>query len=96
MASEFDSDTAEPRGGRMNHRYHYITIRPREEFTEFRTPLSAEDTPRSLVTEGCDVREGRLGPGTWVVQSVLIPRDAVGDRSEAEALAERIVDEREA
>jgi hypothetical protein len=96
MGRESNGDTAAPRGGRVNRRYHHIAIRPREEFTEFRTPLSSEDTPRSLVAEGCDVREGRLGPDTWVVESVLVPRDAVEDRSEAEALAERVVRELEA
>jgi hypothetical protein len=75
-----------------NDQFYHVRIRPKEEFTEFRTPLAAEETPEDFVAEGCDVREGRLGPDTWVVQSVLIPLEAADGREEAETLAGRAVD----
>lgn len=75
-----------------NEQFYHVRVRHEEEFTEFRTPIGTDDMPTSPVVEGCDVREGRLGPDTWVVQSVLLPVDAADNRAEAEALVERIVD----
>lgn len=84
--------TPQPEVIQTNDQFYHVRVRPKEEFTEFRTPLAAEETPKSIVAEGCDVREGRLGPDTWVVQSVLIPLEAADSRAEAETLAGRAVD----
>lgn len=81
-------------GSRMRDVYHHVTIRPRADFAEFRTPFGS-DGPPGIGPAGCDIREGRLGPDTWAVQSVLVPCDAVDSRVAAEQLAKRIVAARE-
>ncbi len=72
--------------------YYHVQVRSKELFSEFRTPLSESETPRSIGVEGTDVREGRMGTDTWLVESVLIPLDAVDDEDAARDLARRIVD----
>lgn len=93
MDDDSYADTA-TEGVRMKDLYHHVSIRPREEFTEFRTPPGPEDIP-SIAPTGTDIWERRLGPDTWVVQCVLIPRDTVESRARAERLAKRIAEERE-
>jgi hypothetical protein len=77
-----------------NDRFHQVQVRPEEAFTEFRTPL-AGDTTLSTLEPACDVREGRVGPDEWVVESVLIPVDAVEDGESATVRAWQIVDDLE-
>jgi hypothetical protein len=84
-----------PKSVERGQHHYYVEIRPESEFDELRTPLAAETTPRSLVGEGCDVREGRVGPDTWLVQSVLVPLDAADSAAAATVLAQRVVTERE-
>jgi len=81
-----------PKVVQENEQFYHVRIRHEDEFTEFRTPIGTEAAPTSPIVEGCDVREGRLGPDTWVVQCVLLPVDAANGRAEAEMLAERVVD----
>lgn len=83
------------RRGRVNGRFYHVQVRPRAAFTEFRTPLAAGPDGSSVDVTGCDVREGRLGPTTWLVESVLIPREVARNEGEAEELAGRVVDELE-
>jgi hypothetical protein len=72
-------------------RFHHVQVRPEELFTEFRTPL-AGDTTLSTLDSGCDVREGRIGPDEWVVESVLIPVEAVEDGKSTTRCTWQIVD----
>ena len=44
--------------------FYHVRIRPREAFTQFRTPIEAARTAWELTGHGCDVREGELQPGT--------------------------------
>jgi hypothetical protein len=67
-------------------------VRPEDAFAKFRTPL-AGDTTLSMSRDGDDVREGRVGPDEWVVESVLIPVDAVEDGESAVHRARQIVDD---
>lgn len=73
-----------------DHFYH-VRIRPKEAFEELRTPPEDAELARAVVGDGCDVREGRLDAETWLVESVLVPRYAAEDGTEAEALAGDLV-----
>lgn len=73
-----------------DHFYH-VRVRPKEVFAELRTPPEDAELARAVVGEGCDVREGRLDSGTWVVESVLIPHYAAEDGAKAEALTSELV-----
>ena len=79
---------------RTSHHYH-VQLLPTETFVEFRTPLSSPETPTTLVVPGCDLREGRLPTGEWLVESVKIPVDAAADGDEAERLARQVVEQHE-
>jgi hypothetical protein len=71
--------------------FYHVRIRPQEAFEELRTPIEAAETAWELIGEGCDVREGRLPSGTWLLESVLIPRERVDDEAHAEALTRQLV-----
>jgi hypothetical protein len=77
-----------------NDQFHHVQVRPSDAFTEFRTPL-AGDTTLTMRRDGCDIREGRVGPDEWVVESVLVPVDAVEDGDAAIDQARWIVDDLE-
>jgi len=77
-----------------DHHYH-LRIRPTEAFTGFRTPLEAARTAWGTVGEGCDVREGRLPSGAWLVECVLIPLSLADDGTHAEALTRQLLAELE-
>ena len=72
--------------------FYHVRVRPKEAFTELRTTQEAADHATAVVGSGTDVREGRLGSGRWVVESVLIPLDVATNDAEAELLAEGLVD----
>lgn len=72
--------------------YYHVRVRPKEAFTELRTPPEDTEPARAVIGEGCDVREGRLEPDTWLVESVLVPLNAAADGAEAEALTGDLVD----
>lgn len=72
--------------------YYHVGVRPTETFTALRTTQASADQATVVVCPGADVREGRLGSGAWVVESVLVPLDAARDGREAEALVRRLVD----
>ena len=71
--------------------YYHVRVRPKGAFEELRTTQASADQATALIGAGADVREGRLDSGAWVVESVLVPLDAAGDDSEAEALVEGFV-----
>jgi hypothetical protein len=83
---------AEPLLAQTNDRFYQVQVRPTDAFTEFQTPLAADATGASR-QRGCDVREGRVGPGGWLVESVLVPVDAVDDGDAATDRTRRIVDD---
>ena len=71
--------------------YYHVRVRPREAFTELRTPLDAAKTAWEMIGPGCDVREGKLPSGTWLVECVLIPLALASDGAHAEALTRQLV-----
>lgn len=72
--------------------YYHVRFRDPDDFDEIRTPDWAEK-PASSVVQGSEVRTGdEEGNQDWVVQSVLIPLDAVADESEAAEAAQQIVE----
>jgi hypothetical protein len=83
---------ATPEAVRATPEYYYVRVRPRDAFVEFRTPLSSPETPTTLVVPGCDVREGRLPTGEWLVESLYLPAEAVADEADVELLAEVVLE----
>ena len=79
-----------PACGQKTDHYYLVSIRPREAFIEFRTPL-AGDRSIEMDHPGYDVREGRIDSGTWLVQCVLVPLEAAEDAEHAEQLAAEVV-----
>lgn len=76
--------------------YYHVRVRPSEVFTEFRTPVEAAETAWEILGHGCDVREGKLPSGAWLVECVLIPLPLASDGTHAEALTRQLVAELEA
>lgn len=76
--------------------YYHVRVRSQEAFTELRTPIEAARTAWETIGEGCDVREGRLPSGAWLVECVLIPLPLASDGAHAEALTRQLVAELEA
>lgn len=84
--------SADPVYIQTTERFHHVQIRPSDAFTEYRTPLAA-DTSLSAALSGCDIREGRVGPDQWAVESVLIPVDVASDGRVATRYARQILAE---
>lgn len=76
--------------------YYHVRVRPSEVFTEFRTPVETAETAWEILGHGCDVREGKLPSGAWLVECVLIPLALASDGTHAEALTRQLVAELEA
>ena len=76
----------------MGEDYYHVRYRNPDDFDEIRTPDWAEN-PAGSVAEGAEVRTGDVeGDEDWVVQSVLVPVDAVSDGSGARDAADQIVE----
>lgn len=75
--------------------YYHVRTRPTEAFIGFRTPLEAARTAWEMIGEGCDVREGQLPSGGWLVECVLIPLSLADDGAHAEALTRQLLAELE-
>jgi hypothetical protein len=72
--------------------YYHVRYRDPDGFEQIRTPDWAADAAGSVVA-GAEVRTGdERGDDDWVVQSVLVPRDAVAGESEAREAAQRVVE----
>jgi hypothetical protein len=72
--------------------YYHVRFRDPDEFDDIRTPEWAAEAA-ATVSKGCKVRTGhRTGTDDWVVQSVLIPKDAgkAAAGSRATAIVERL------
>ncbi|MFC5970944.1 hypothetical protein ACFPYI_06320 [Halomarina salina] len=70
--------------------FYHVRFRDPDEFDEIRTPDWAR-SPAESVVQGSEVRTGhREGGDDWVVQSVLLPTDAVDDEAEARDRATEI------
>lgn len=71
-------------------RYYDVRFRDPETFRALRSPASANRTARSVVPES-KVRMGQTDDDEWLVQSVLVPIDAVEDDEDASRKALQIV-----
>jgi hypothetical protein len=85
MASQLTVKTVE-----RGDRYYHVRFRDPETFAEIRTPARANRTARSVAPES-KVRMGRNDDDEWLVQSVLVPIDAVEDDDDASRKALQIV-----
>lgn len=81
-----------PELSQTNDQFHHVQVRPADAFTEFRTPLAGDET-LSVTETGCDIREGRVGPDEWVVESVLVPVDAVENGDSVTHRVQQVVDD---
>lgn len=70
--------------------YYHVRFRDPDNFSEIRTPDWAEEAANS-VSQNAEVRTGKLeGQDDWLVQSVLIQKEAGKDKAVEQA--QKIVD----
>lgn len=85
MASQLTVKTVE-----RGDSYYHVRFRDPDTFGEIRTPAWANRSARSVVPES-KVRMGRNDDDEWLVQSVLVPIDAVTDDDDASRRALQVV-----
>ena len=74
----------------QSENYYHVRYRDPDDFDEIRTPDWAETVANSVVEDG-EVRSGdEHGNENWIVQSVLVPVDAVVDEAEARDTADEM------
>lgn len=83
---------ARPELVQTTEHFYHVRARPKAAFAELRTPPEDAELAREVIGAGCDVREGRVDTETWLVESVLVPRYAAADGTEAESLVDDLVE----